>query len=103
LLVLSRVELGQQKLHPATHDVNRLLEENVDSMLPLAKAKQIRLQFDPAPMGTRVYADAEAVHQIVTNLLENAIKYTPDGGQVTVGARQISGNLVEVFVRDTGI
>ena len=53
---------------------------------------------DPA-----VYADAEAVHQILTNLLENAIKYTPDGGTVTVGGRQIEGNQVEIFVRDTGM
>lgn len=103
LLVLSRIELGQQKFKFASYSVNRLIADNADSMLPLAKRKGIALHVETAPDSAEVFADAEAVHQILTNLLENAIKYTPDGGAVTVGARVLETEFVEFFVRDTGM
>ena len=52
--------------------------------------------------GYRVCCDSEAVSQILSNLMENAIKYTPAGGQISVGALSL-GSMVEFFVRDTGI
>jgi two-component system phosphate regulon sensor histidine kinase PhoR len=72
-------------------------------MLPLAQRKKIALHLEPAPESAEVFADAEAVHQILTNLLENAIKYTPEGGTVTVGARVVDPDHVEFFVRDSGM
>ncbi len=48
-----------------------------------------------------VCCDSEAVSQILSNLLDNAIKYTPAGGKITVGAKLV-GPMVEFFVRDTG-
>ena len=102
LLVLSRIELGQQQFKFTMCPVNRLLNENIDSMLPLAQRKHILLNLELAPGEAEVFADAEAVHQILTNLMENAIKYTPDGGEVTVGARTVGEN-VEFFVRDSGL
>ena len=47
--------------------------------------------------------DAEAFHQILSNLLENAIKYTPESGIVTVGAKLVGPGEVEFFVKDTGM
>ncbi len=103
LLVLSRIELGQQKFKFASYAVNRLIADNADSMLPLARRKGIEVRIESAPDSAEVFADAEAIHQILTNLLENAIKYTPDGGTVTVGARVLTNEFVEFFVRDTGM
>jgi two-component system phosphate regulon sensor histidine kinase PhoR len=103
LLVLSRVEQGQQKFYLGYHPVNRLLSSDLDMMRPLAERKSIRLDLEAAPEPAHAYCDPEAVHQILANLLDNAIKYTPDGGRVTVGARMLGKDRVELFVRDSGI
>jgi two-component system phosphate regulon sensor histidine kinase PhoR len=103
LLVLSRVEQGQQKFNLGIHRVNRLLTSDLEMMGPIAKRKSIHLVFEPAAEDTEVYCDPEALHQILTNLLDNAIKYTPDGGRVTVGASAAGEDLVEVFVHDSGM
>jgi len=104
LLVLSRIELGQQKFKFAFYTVKGLLEESVDSMRPLATPKNIHLVLDPASNDGDVFCDAEAFHQILSNLLENAIKYTPEGGTVTVGARLLApSSEVEFYVKDTGM
>lgn len=103
LLVLSRVEQGQQKFKFGSYYINKLLQSDMEMMQPLARRKSIELVFQPAPDDTEVHCDQESVHQILTNLLDNAIKYTPDGGRVTVGARRAEKDQVEVYVRDSGL
>src|SRR5262249_38789038 len=98
-----RVEQGQQKFNFGTYYLNRLLTADVEMMDPIAKRKSIHLELQPAPEDTEVYCDPESLHQILTNLLDNAIKYTPDGGRVTVGAAAAENDFVEVFVHDSGM
>ncbi len=106
LLTLSRIELKTQKFQFAGYYVNALLRQNVESMQPLADKKEVRIVIEPAPEDTEVFCDSEAVHQILTNLLDNALKYTPAGGAIYVGARLLENSLpekVEIYVRDTGV
>lgn len=103
LLTLSRVELNRQTFHFEHYDVNRLLDEHAGSMQPIASKKRISLLLDRAPEGAEVLCDRDAVHQIVTNLVDNAIKYTPEGGTITIGARPGPDDRMMIFVRDTGV
>ena len=102
LLTLSRVELKQQKFQFASQRVARLLNDSVDSMQPMAKRKSIELRLPPHPENWHVFCDSEAVHQILTNLMDNALKYTPEGGTITITAER-SGKMILVTVRDTGV
>ncbi len=103
LLTLSRIELKRYRFQFAHYDANSLLSEQIDAMRPMAEKKRISLTLELAPGGTEVFCDSEAVHQIATNLLDNALKYTPEGGSVTLGARPFENDMVMIYVRDTGI
>src|SRR5262249_5980117 len=103
LLTLSRVEQKRQKFEFEPHLANRLIHDAFELVRPIAEKSDIRLIEERAPEDTEVFCDSEAVSQILSNLLDNAIKYTPAGGQITVGARTAANEMVEFFVRDTGI
>jgi two-component system phosphate regulon sensor histidine kinase PhoR len=102
LLTLSRVEQKRQEFEFESHLVDGLLKDAMDQVRPIAEKSDIRLEEDPPPEGTQAWCDSEAVSQILGNLLDNAIKYTPAGGRITVGARP-AGRSIEVYVRDTGV
>ena len=103
LLTLSRVEMRRQELDFAPYRASDLLTEVVDTVFPIARKKQLRLEQQFSPEIDSVYCDAEAVHQILINLLDNAMKYTPDGGAITVGTRRQGASRIEIFVKDTGV
>ncbi|MER9258151.1 HAMP domain-containing sensor histidine kinase [Mesorhizobium sp. M0619] len=102
ILDVSRIEAGAYATEPEPF---RFIEavEMCQSMMQLqANAKNIDLQAQIAPDAGEINADRRAVQQILINLVSNAVKFTPDGGDIIVGAKRI-GSRLHFWVRDTGI
>jgi two-component system, OmpR family, sensor histidine kinase BaeS len=104
LSLLSRVEAGQVRLAPAVADVGRLMEQAAAALLPEATSKGVTLRVEHPPAPLLVYADAQRTGQVLTNLLANALRHTPQGGDVRVLAhgRHDPTREVVVEVIDTG-
>jgi two-component system phosphate regulon sensor histidine kinase PhoR len=102
LLTLSRIEQKRQKLEFEPHTIAGLISDAIELVRPIAAKSSIRLATELDPATPEVWCDGEAVSQILSNLLDNAIKYTPAGGSIVAGARP-AGRFVEVFVRDSGV
>jgi two-component system phosphate regulon sensor histidine kinase PhoR len=100
---LSNIELGRVALRLE----GTRLDEVVDSVLaiiaPKAEAGRVTLAARLAPGLGPVSADRDRLAQILINLVDNAIKYTPAGGRVTVSTRRTEDGRVEVAVADTGV
>jgi len=103
LLALSSLEMKTQRFQFAHYKVNRLLGDGVDLVRPLAEKKRIQLLLQPEVEQAEVYCDLEAVRQTLSNLLDNAVKYTPEQGEIRLGAASIAHGFVEFYVEDTGI
>lgn len=108
LLTLSRIELKTQRFQFASYYLNSLLSECVDSIRPVSGKKDIAISLQLADPKVEVFCDSEAVHQIMSNLLDNAIKYTPEGRSIQVSTRLIpamagSPEMAAITVQDNGI
>jgi two-component system phosphate regulon sensor histidine kinase PhoR len=107
LLALSRIEMKRQEFRFATYRVNELLADVLDTIRPIVNKKQITLTQEITAAGTEVYCDSEALYQILSNLVDNAVKYTPERGEITVGVRfcppSDGARMLEFHVRDTGV
>jgi len=100
LLDLSRIESRQWPVRLEPVSVEATARRAVEVCAEPARRKHIELRVE-VPGDAAVLADARALEQVLVNLLDNAVKYTPEGGRATVSAA-ISGDRVEVEVQDTG-
>lgn len=110
LLDLSRLENGVVPLQPRGFQVKPYLSAVLsDASVAMRRGRartDVRMRLDVSPGGLRAYADPERLDQVVTNLVDNAVKHSPLGGQVTVTAKpgQGSGGLIlEVLDEGPGI
>jgi PAS domain S-box-containing protein len=102
LLDLSRIMTGKLRLEVRPVSFASVIAAAVDSAIPAADAKGIRLKAILGPTQDIVSADSARLQQVVWNLLTNAIKFTPKGGQVQVLLQRVNSHL-ELSVSDTGI
>lgn len=97
LLDLERLEAGETTPQPAALDLPKLLAE----VAAAAPAEGARITIEPAGDLPPAWADPAEVRQALANLVDNALKYTPAGGEITLSARR-EGDLVRVTVADRG-
>ena len=102
LQALSQVEAGQILLHPQTFDLLPLIERVVAQIQPQAEAQSLTITLDALPPPILVLADPDRTAQVLLNLLSNAIRYTPDGGRITVRASRRQPH-AQIAVADTGM
>jgi len=102
LLEFSRLESGQVRLRPVLLPPGELLGSVVDKLAPLAQKKTLALACDSCHDLPEIEADPMRLEQVLTNLVENAIKFTPEGGRVQVRGWD-RGATVEIAVIDSGI
>jgi PAS domain S-box-containing protein len=100
LLDLDRMESGQMTLRFGPVDLGTLVSQLVSSLGPRATRHRLRLALaEPLPSLT---GDEDKLTQVVVNLLDNAIKYSPDGGEIVVGA-EADGGQIHLWVQDQGL
>ncbi|MDH3503940.1 MAG: hybrid sensor histidine kinase/response regulator [Nitrospirota bacterium] len=102
LLDRAKLEAGKMEVSINTVLIVPLVKDIVEQFQPLAYAKGQQLTLWEPPSPLTVLADGDKVNQIVNNLIENAIKYTPHGGAISVKIRPDHNQRVEISVTDTG-
>ena len=103
LLDLSRIEAGRVELRRTPVPVQPIIQEVAENLLPMAAGKGLSLMAVPADAAPLLaFADRDKLQQILINLIENATKFTPTGGCITVSARDAGKQFVEIAVEDTG-
>ena len=103
LLDFSMMESGMMPLSVQEAGLLPIVEKNLQRFSPLAQRKNIALQFEIPPQLPRLRMDTEKIEMVLENLLSNALKFTPDGGRITITARhRADAHCVEVAVSDTG-
>ena len=102
LLDISRIVAGKLSLQMTSVDLGAVVASAVELLRGAAETKGIVLDLRPAPGAVPVRGDPTRLHQVVENLVSNAVKFTPDGGTVVVEVKQTDAQ-AEIIVRDTGI
>jgi len=102
VLQYAKLELGVERLHPEPVALGPLLEETAEGLRPYAEEKDLSLEMRVEPPDLALEADRTKLRQIGFNLLQNAIRHSPPGGRIELGASLTDEERVRLWVRDEG-
>ena len=102
ILDLARIESGRVILRPVDLDIRECVRTSLRAFELVAAEKNVRLESEFDRNLPLLHADERGAHQILLNLVSNAVKFTPAGGTVTVFARPLPSGELDIGVRDTG-
>jgi len=102
ILDVSKIEAGKLQLRPEWCDVQSVVENCLQNFEHIVQAKDISLEIDIAASLPSIWADRRAMYQALTNLVSNAVKFTPNGGKVRVCA-DAETTCMRICVHDSGI
>jgi len=105
LQVLSLAEAGQLPLHPTRFLLADLMQDLTSSFSAQARAQGVGLNFTLADPNLEITADHDRINQVLSNLVANALRYTPSGGKISLEAESVTGGerSVRIRVKDTGV
>ena len=107
ILDFSKIESGKMEIVPADYDLGILLGDMLDMIRLRAEDKKLQIEINVEPdTPVHLYGDEVRIRQIITNILTNAVKYTPEGKvTLTVSGKKVSEGVVQLYVsvKDTGI
>lgn len=101
VLDMSRIEAGRLSLQRGDVEVHSLLASAIEQIHPSAEAKGLSIATEIEDIST-INADREQLEKVIGSLLRNAVKFTPEGGRVTVRTRVLE-DVVNIYVEDTGL
>jgi signal transduction histidine kinase len=102
LLDVSRIITGKLRMEMSTVDLVPLLQEAIEAVRPAIEAKQLTIDSTWPPRVPPIWGDGDRLRQVLWNLLANAVKFTPEGGRITVTAARTDHH-VAITVADNGI
>jgi PAS domain S-box-containing protein len=102
LLTLSGLESGRMVIRPETIDLCELVRQNVQIHIPAVNARRQRLEVTLPDAPVTAVVDSERISQVLTNLISNAVKFSPDEGRLAL-TLAVTGTQAEITVQDSGI
>ena len=102
LLLLSRIDYSQTEWRKTPFHIDALVKETVEKFMLEAEKQNLTLTYEKSSIVPVFTGDRDRMEQVITNILSNAVKYTPEGGSISVYAGHVLGETY-IKVKDTGI
>jgi two-component system phosphate regulon sensor histidine kinase PhoR len=102
LLEVSRIESGTVKIERGIVNIVAIIKKNLTALEPLAEKKNIELEANVSDKLPELQGDESKIESVITNLVNNAIKFTPEHGKISIGAEVANGEMI-IRISDTGM